>query len=154
MGKKIVIGLIGVFILSGAGYLFVINNNQNTEQKIEVQNTEPNTVVEDTTTKDAPGRYLDYDLQTLESTSGRRVLFFHAPWCPQCNDLDESIKNGVVPAGVTIFKTDYDSNQKLRQQYGVTLQTTLVLIDERGDLVKKYVSYEEPNLGAVIKNLL
>jgi thioredoxin-like negative regulator of GroEL len=100
------------------------------------------------------GNYLDYKADLVESTTDKRVLFFHAPWCSQCKELDESIKNGKIPGGVTIFKTDYDSNQKLRQQYGVTLQTTLVLLDENGGLAKKYVSYEEPNLEALIKNLL
>lgn len=154
MGKKIVVGIISVLILSGAGYLLVTNNNQKTAQITEVQNTEPVTTEQNASENIDPGKYLDYDAEVLAYTIGRRVLFFHAPWCPQCNDLDKSIKNGAIPDGVSIFKTDYDSNQKLRQQYGVTLQTTLVLLDEKGNLIKKYVSYEEPNLEAVIKNLL
>jgi len=59
-----------------------------------------------------------------------------------------------VPDGVTIFKTDYDSNQALRQKYGVTIQTTLVKIDDDGKLVKKYVAYDEPTLESLTKNLL
>jgi len=154
MGKKIVTGIISVLVLSGAGYLLVSNNDQKIAQIVEVQNTEPVTTEQNTSENKNPGEYVDYDAEVLASTIGRRVLFFHAPWCPQCNDLDKSIKNGVIPDGVTIFKTDYDSNQELRQQYGVTLQTTLVLLDDQGNLAKKYVSYEEPNLEAVIKNLL
>lgn len=102
----------------------------------------------------AAGSYKDYSASAVASTSGTKVLFFHAPWCPQCRSLDASIKAGTIPSGVTIFKVDYDSNQKLRQQYGVTIQTTLVKLDDSGNETKKYVAYEQPNLDAVIKNLL
>lgn len=100
------------------------------------------------------GTYVEYSAEVVANTKGKRVLFFHAPWCPQCRALDASIKSGAVPSGTTIFKVDYDSNQKLRQQYGVTIQTTLVLLDDNGNEAKKYVAYDQPNLSAIIENLL
>lgn len=154
MNKKILIIFIGLLVALGAGVMLMPSTNEksNTVTKLETElNT--NTNKTDTTTA-VRGNYLDYKADLVASTNGERVLFFHAPWCSQCKELEESIKRGPIPEGVTIFKTDFDSNQKLRQQYGVTLQTTLVLLDENGNLSKKYVSYEEPNLEAVIKNLL
>jgi hypothetical protein len=68
--------------------------------------------------------------------------------------LDADIKQKGVPEGVAIIKVDYDTSQKLRQKYGVTLQTTIVRVDDNGELVKKYVAYDEPSLSAVAKNLL
>lgn len=96
-----------------------------------------------------PGRYEDYNEMAFNQAEGRRILFFHAPWCPQCRALDASIKESTVPSGVTIFKIDYDSNQPLRQKYGVTIQTTLVEVDENGNEIKKYVAYDEPTFDAV-----
>ena len=100
-----------------------------------------------------PG-YIDYYDGVIAATAGQKIIFFHAPWCPQCRALEASIKAGQIPAGVTIIKTDYDSMQSLRQKYGVTIQTTLVKVDDQGNLIKKYVAYDEPTLDNLVKNLL
>ena len=154
MNKKLPFVFIALLVALGAGVFYVSSNSEDGKT---VTKTEPGTILStNQIDKEAVtrGNYLDYKIDLVESSTGKRVLFFHAPWCSQCKELDESIKNGKIPEGVTIFKTDFDSNQKLRQQFGVTLQTTLVLLDDKGNLAKKYVSYEEPNLEAVIKNLL
>lgn len=154
MNKKVIFVAVGLCVALGAGVFFVSTNNEGTKTVTKIEPESSTGVNQVDRVPAAQGNYLDYKVDTVKSTSGKRVLFFHAPWCSQCKELDESIKNGKIPEGVTIFKTDFDSNQKLRQQYGVTLQTTLVLLDDEGNLAKKYVSYEEPNLEAVIKNLL
>lgn len=100
------------------------------------------------------GSYIDYSDGVIESTSGTKLLFFHAPWCPQCRALDADIRENGVPEGVTIIKVDYDTNQSLRQKYGVTIQTTVVKVDDVGSLVEKFVAYDEPSLSAVRENLL
>lgn len=100
------------------------------------------------------GRYVDYQMGLISKTPGTKILFFHAPWCPQCRKLEASILAGPIPAGVTIMKVDYDSNQKLRQQYGVTIQTTLVRVRDDSTLEERYVAYESPTLEALVKNLV
>jgi thiol-disulfide isomerase/thioredoxin len=100
------------------------------------------------------GAYTTYNSNVIASTAGTKILFFHAPWCPQCRALEKSIEEGDIPSGVTIIKVDYDSNQALRQKYGVTIQTTLVKVDDSGNLVEKYVAYEKPTLQALQDNLL
>ena len=101
-----------------------------------------------------PGAYIDYADGIIASTTGTKILYFHAPWCTQCRELEKDIKARGVPSSVTIIKVDYDSNQALRKKYGVTIQTTTVLVDGSGNLVKKYVAYDEPTIDSVIKNLL
>ena len=101
-----------------------------------------------------PGQYLDYSPELVASTPGDKLLFFHAPWCSQCVALEDDIEASGVPDGVTIFKVDYDSNQDLRQEYGVTIQTTLVKVDDNGDLIDSYVAYEDPTLDNVSAALL
>lgn len=101
-----------------------------------------------------PGVLIDYDEGKVASSDGVRLLFFHAPWCPQCRMIEADIKSQGVPDGVTILKVDYDSNQALRQKYGVTLQTTFVEVDADGSEIEKFVAYNEPTFDSVKANLL
>lgn len=102
----------------------------------------------------AAGVYADYSAEKVAATSGTKLLFFYAPWCPQCRQIDDDIKSNGLPDGVTVFKVDYDSNQALRQKYGVTIQTTFVKIDDNGEKIASYVSYQEPKFSAVERELL
>ncbi|MEO6201420.1 MAG: thioredoxin family protein [Cryobacterium sp.] len=96
------------------------------------------------------GAYVDYTEELLADTAGTRVLFFHASWCPQCRALESSIKAGPIPDGLTIFKVDYDNSTELRQKYGVTQQTTVVYIDDKGTELSKKVLYDDSSLDALI----
>ena len=84
------------------------------------------------------GVYLDYENVNIASLEGDIVLFFHAPWCPTCRALDADINAhlGDIPGDLTIVKVDYDSNQSLKQAYGVTSQHTLVQVDPAGNKIK------------------
>ena len=86
------------------------------------------------------GNYEDYSAEKITSTDGKKILFFHATWCPTCRGLDSDIKSKLedIPADVTILKTDYDSHIDLRQKYGVTVQHTLVQVDSDGNLIAKW----------------
>ena len=75
--------------------------------------------------------YQDNSTEAIKSAqqSGQKVvLFFYAPWCPYCRAADKAFKEnpGSIPAEVTVFKTDYDSNTDLKKKYGVTYQHTFV----------------------------
>lgn len=98
---------------------------------------------------DTPGAYTDYSESTIADAKGTKLLFFHALWCPQCRELDASIRSSTLPDNLTILKVDYDTNQSLRQKYGVTLQTTVVQIDDAGEKVKSFVAYDSPTFEAV-----
>jgi thiol-disulfide isomerase/thioredoxin len=101
----------------------------------------------------SPGAYIDYSDAALAAAEGTRVLFFHAPWCPQCRSLAADILASGVPEGITVLKVDYDTNQSLRQQYGVTLQTTVVALDDAGGATSTFVAYDEPTLDAALTGL-
>ncbi len=96
------------------------------------------------------GAYLDYYDGAIEETPGLKVLFFHAQWCPKCRALDADIEANAIPAGMTIFKVDFDTALDLRQTYGVTLQTTIVYVDDEGELLTKGVLYDDTTLDALI----
>jgi thiol-disulfide isomerase/thioredoxin len=100
----------------------------------------------------AKGAYIDYSAEALAKASGTKILFFHAPWCPQCFMLDNDIKaQKELPANLTIFKVDYDSATALRQKYGVVLQTTFVKVDKEGNQLQKYVAYNEPSFATLVR---
>jgi thiol-disulfide isomerase/thioredoxin len=160
---RIITIVLATIIVGGLGYVLMSGSaTQPTEQATTSQpaksadtSTPSKTSSPTSTTQtSAAGTYADYSAESVAGAKGARVLFFHAPWCPQCRQLDTSIKEGKIPLDVTIYKVDYDKNQALRQKYGVTIQTTLVLLDEQGNEVKKYVAYDQPSLTAVIENLL
>lgn len=96
------------------------------------------------------GEYLDYYDGAIAETPGLKVLFFHASWCPKCRALDEDIEANAIPAGMTIFKVDFDTATDLKQKYAVTLQTTIVYVDDDGDVLAKGVLYNDTTLRALI----
>jgi thiol-disulfide isomerase/thioredoxin len=160
MQKKILVFGIIMILVVGGGIFYLSNNSddmvvrQETVNNVAPAPNETTTPATQDTSTAQPGTYVDYSPTVIANTMGTKILFFHAPWCPQCRDLEASIKSGGVPAGVTIIKVDYDTSQSLRQKYGVTLQTTVVRVDDQGNLVKKFVAYDDPSLTAVKNNLL
>jgi thiol-disulfide isomerase/thioredoxin len=96
------------------------------------------------------GAYIDYTDGVVEDTAGAKVLFFHAAWCPQCRKLDEQLRAEGPPEGLTIFKVDYDSRSDLRQRYGVTLQTTVVFVDDAGAAISSAVLYDDPSIASLV----
>ncbi len=164
MNKRLIIvvalTLVGLTVLAG-GALYLNNRHiadeENSAEKTRL--TDKNPVKTNETSSgsnlNAPGRYINYSPDIIPQTSGQKILFFHAPWCPQCRMIEADIKaQPSLPENTTIIKVDYDSNQALRQKYGVTLQTTFVLVDDSGNLVKKYVAYNEPTFQSLKDNLL
>ncbi|GAA1057813.1 hypothetical protein GCM10017608_02150 [Agromyces luteolus] len=106
----------------------------------------------DAAADDAPaeGAYLDYTDGAIEATAGPKALFFHASWCPKCRALDEDLNAQGAPDGLTVFKVDYDSRTDLRQQYGVTIQTTIVFVDDAGEKISSVVLYEDPSVESLV----
>lgn len=100
------------------------------------------------------GAYLPYTSEAVTQAKGTVLLFFHAPWCPQCREIEKTINESGIPDNVTVLKIDYDTNQALRQKYGVTLQTTFVKVDNQGNKLGSYVAYDEPTFSSVQRELL
>ncbi|MEX2007054.1 MAG: thioredoxin family protein [Candidatus Saccharimonadales bacterium] len=138
--------LIAVAMLALVGFTLLSNKDQNRPTNQNPTGPKPISA--------SQAQYVEYSDDVIAQTAGTKILFFHASWCPQCRQLERSILSGTIPNGVTVIKVDYDSNQELRQKYGVTIQTTLVKVDDNGNLVEKYVAYDEPTLENLKLNLL
>lgn len=157
MNKKVLFMIIGIVLLmvGALSYVFLKPASDASENKIPDSSTKNTTIeVPATATSNQPGSYVDYSEEAALNTTGTKLLFFHAPWCPQCREMEASIESDGIPSGVTVFKVDYDSNQSLRQKYGVTLQTTFIKIDDQGNKVASYVAYKEPQFSSVERELL
>lgn len=160
MNKKttLIIMTVALIIASALVYVLVTPNKKSafdvSTNATKDTNPSPTETTQPRATPASAGTYVDYTADLLAATSDTRLLFFYAPWCPQCRAVDDSIKTDGLPAGVTVFKVDYDSNQKLREKYGVTIQTTFVKIDNNGNKVKSYVAYAEPRFSSVQRELL
>lgn len=165
MKKPYIVGIVFVAIIIGVSLLYIFTAPTVKVPAAQVSKSEtaspaptpsesasPAVTTEQTTV--IAGSYVDYSSDKVASTSGTKLLFFHAPWCPQCRAIEKDIQSSTLPENVTIMKVDYDTNQALRQKYGVTTQTTFVKIDDQGNLVKKYVAYNQPTFAAVKQNLL
>lgn len=103
---------------------------------------------------EAPGRYTDYSAAAVaDECYTDTILFFHAPWCPECRGFEEAIKSGEVPEGAQILKVDYDSATDLRKQHEVTIQSTFVRVDPAGETVKLWSGYgKDKSVDAILEN--
>lgn len=146
----ILLGLAG-----GAAWLYATKDDApQASQQAGIAGEDINVMVAESAAPLQPGTYQEYSQANLESITGRhRVLFFHAPWCPQCRAIENDIESNGVPDGIVIFKVDYDSSQDLRQKYGVTQQTTVVRIDANGDKIASFLPYSDPTLTNALNGL-
>lgn len=117
------------------------------EDKIKDQKmmTDEDKMAENNSMMMKTGHYKDYSAETVKSeqaAGNKVVLFFHATWCPYCRAADKAFlaNPDSIPSGVTVLKTDYDSNTDLKKKYGVTYQHTFVQIDNNGDKVTSWIS--------------
>lgn len=123
-------------------------NNENSEMVNDVGD------MQDQNKTMVKGSYEAYGPEKLvKADTGRMVLFFRASWCPTCKALDSNLKANLnsIPEGITILDVDYDNSAELKKKYGVTYQHTLVEVDSKGNMLKKWSGGE--TLDSVIKNL-
>ncbi|MES2953109.1 MAG: thioredoxin family protein [Patescibacteria group bacterium] len=113
----------------------VVANDTAAVQPAEAAKVDTNVVVA------KAGSYEAYAPTKLAlAEKGDVVLFFFASWCPSCRGLAADIEKNLaaIPRDLTILKVEYDKEFELRKKYGVTYQHTLVQVNAKGDLIKKW----------------
>jgi len=103
----------------------------------------------------AQGRYVAYEADLVgDERYDQTMLFFYAPWCPECKAFDGELSNSEIPDGIQVLRVDYDSAGDLRKKYGVTTQTTFVRVDADGAKQALWVGYgRTKSIDAVVENL-
>lgn len=147
----LVVGII-VAIIGGALW-FVVSNQSDMPDYAQQARDLPTTPAAGDAPTASPGKYIEYSDAAYANAEGRRWLFFHAGWCPQCRALEQDIQQQGVPDGVTILKVNYDTETDLKKKYGVTLQTTVVEVDAQGNKIQSFVAYNDPTMQSVTNAL-
>lgn len=160
MSKRVVIIVLALVVVIGGAVgalaltrLVPAPGAVESSQTIAPSPPEEPTVTEEPTAASTPGVYVDYTDTAIAEAEGRVVLFFHAPWCGQCVQLEEGIVADGVPDGVTIIKVDWDTHQDLEAQYGVPMRTTFVELDDAGEVVQRLTAYDDPRFEAVVETM-
>ncbi|MBI5621009.1 hypothetical protein HY949_04465 [Candidatus Gottesmanbacteria bacterium] len=86
-------------------------------------------------------RYQLYSQQVFElAKDKKRILYFHADWCPTCRLLDKEISANInaIPENIILYKTNYDTEAMLKKKYAITYQHTFVQVDAQGNEVTKW----------------
>lgn len=108
----------------------------------------------DTGTSQKIDRYVPYSQPSFDAAADKkRVLFFHAPWCPTCRPADTAFQKdeALIPEDVVLFKTDYDTSADLKKKYQITYQHTFVLVDTNGNAITKWNGGQMTELIANVK---
>lgn len=160
MNKKSVIILAAIIVLAvGGGALAYAALRDNSDETNSMAMQDDAMMKDDSKTTDTmakddammkddaamakQGSYItlaDYSKDPAAYTDDTKVYYFHASWCPSCKAIDEEINADAakIPAGVVLIQTDFDTETKLRQKYGVTYQHTFVQVDNNGNKIAKW----------------
>lgn len=168
MRNKLGIIIVALVVASTIGYAFVAGDDGSmpttvtqsaptpnepskrpqTQSWPEPPTVEPRTIV-------ASGRYADFTTdRQMEQGFTNTILFFYASWCPECRGFDQAIQSQAIPDGTQILRINYDNSTQLKQQYGVTIQTTFVRVTSDGQFIKKWVGYgQDKSVNAILQNV-
>ena len=136
--------LLSLFVLLSACTPIITSQNTNTENTpANVSPQQPSEIDNqpDNNPRTVSAKYQSYLPDSYIQAEGKkRILFFHATWCPTCKQANQDIETNLsqIPEDVVIFKTDYDTETQLKSKYGITYQHTFVLVDDQGNPLKKW----------------
>lgn len=149
--KNILIAAVVIAILALAGFFVYSNTRDNSmtsednSMQMESDVMKEDNAMDETMMDDNDsmhqGAYVDYsDEAYAKASSKKRVLYFHANWCPICRPTDAEFKKRIneIPEDIVILKVDYDTATELKEKYGITYQHTFVQVDENGNEITKW----------------
>jgi len=84
--------------------------------------------------------YKNYSPENLKNATEQNIiLFFHADWCPTCKSFEKKVLTETIPEDILILKVNYDKELELRKKYNIVTQTSFVLVDNKWNLVKRWI---------------
>jgi methionine-R-sulfoxide reductase/methionine-S-sulfoxide reductase len=99
-------------------------------------------------------QYREYSDETLASlTDSRILLFFHADWCPTCQNFEKQIlSSSTIPQDVVILKVNYDAATELKKKYSILSQSTFVQVDAKGNMYKRWLG--KSDISEIIREMV
>ncbi|MDA1061004.1 MAG: thioredoxin family protein [bacterium] len=103
-------------------------------------------------------QYLTYSKSKYDELIGKEpmVLFFHAQWCSTCLGLEADIKDDLAnfPDGTKIIQVDFDTELGLRKEYGINVQSSLIVLDGEGNVRSALLAPSIRDLKSAIKQTI
>ncbi len=103
-------------------------------------------------------QYLEYTDGLYNSLLGSKpfVLYFHANWCPLCQQIGLYLEENLdtFPNETIFLKTNYDTATTLKQEYGVTIQYTFVIFDKEGNVTQNLTTNNMAHVRLAIEESL
>lgn len=98
-------------------------------------------------------RYYTYSESALiqaRAEAKKVVLYFYAPWCTSCLDLEAELDSDpqIIPDDLIVLRVNYDKETALKKQYQVVTQHTFVLLDGNGQTLTTWVGGDAQDLIA------
>ena len=132
----IILSILIILTISGCSQIDTTNTNQDNAQLPDPLSSISQEQLANQPTGNAT--YQNYTPEIQSELNGKQpyAIFFHAPWCPQCVLLDSQITANLkdLPDSVIILKADYDTETKLKAQYDIRIQSTVVYINQDGEV--------------------
>lgn len=154
--KTVLLASVAVSLLVLAGCSNVVGKTQSgasTSSPTQNRNTTPRVVKEE-----SAQIFTEYTEERYLELLGKKpfVLFFHASWCSTCVQLTKDIEENLAnfPKGTVILEADFDTETKLKQDYGVLMQATLVVIDKTGKVAQTLAAPSVEDLKTAIAQTL
>lgn len=150
--KTILLASVAISLLLLAGCSNAVGKTQSgsrTSSPTQNRNAAPQVVKEE-----GNQIFTDYTDELYSELLGKKpfVLFFHASWCSTCVQLTKDIKENLAnfPKGTVILDADFDTETKLKQDYGVLMQATLIVIDRTGKEAERLAAPSVEELMAAV----
>jgi len=152
-GNILIIGLIVLAIVSGGAVFATTSLKKSQDSAMDDTKMTDDTVTKDSSddammddtgdvvTKESSANYQPYsEASYAAATNQKRVLFFHATWCPDCQNIDKQLQadSSSIPEGAIVFIVDYDKEKDLKAKYNITYQHTFVQVDTQGNAVSTW----------------
>ncbi|NCQ82928.1 thioredoxin family protein [bacterium] len=112
---------------------YLVSNIESTNTQTTTNNSES-----------AESRYVVYTPELVDQyleDNKKVILNFSATRCPVCQALKKDImtKLDSIPLDTVIVEVDYDTYEDLKDEYGVTKQTTLIYINkDKSEIARTY----------------